>query len=147
MTPMESLGARIAEGVSVGILREARTVGVVGSRDYPELDRVRRLIDQLHPQVCVVSGGARGVDREAVMHAKGTGRLAVEITPYGDSREEWVSAAFARNGMIALVSDVVVAFWDGQSPGTADTIRRAMKLGKCIVVPPQEGPQVWEMVP
>lgn len=150
MTPMESVGARIAQGISLRMVSDAQVVAVVGSREWPkdELVRVRRLVELLHPQAAVISGGAQGVDLEAAAHAKGLGHAVVEFRPFGDARERWVQAAFARNGFLALCADIVIAFWTGESKGTADTIRKAMKTGGCcVVVLPGQEPQVWECVP
>lgn len=43
-------------------------------------------------------------------------------------------AAFARNHWIVNDSDVVVAFWDGTSKGTAHSIRAAQTAGKRVFV-------------
>lgn len=145
---LNQVGAEIAgEAVefavktSIDILRDARRVGIVGSRDYPEIDRVGRLIELLHPDVYVISGGAKGVDVEARLKAQTHRRHVIEITAFG---ERYVESLFERNSIIALCSDVVCAFWDGHSNGTADTIRKAMKIsGKCIVALPGEPPAIW----
>jgi DNA recombination-mediator protein A len=145
---LNKVGAEVADEAgcfsiktSVDILRDARRVGIVGSRDYPELDRVGKLVELLHPDVYVISGGARGVDQEARLMAMTHHRHLIEITVQG---ERYVESLFERNTVIVLGSDVVCAFWDGESNGTADTIRKAMHLsGKVIVALPGESPQVW----
>ena len=40
--------------------RPERYLAVVGSRDFPDLDRVRQFIQGLSPRTIIVSGGARG---------------------------------------------------------------------------------------
>lgn len=147
MTPLELVGARVSSEVSMAILRSAHVVGIVGSRGYPEPERVAALLKLLAANTVIISGGAEGPDRAAVAGALGSWRPAVELKPIGSDKNLWVQAAHARNGMIALCSDVVVAFWDGQSSGTADTISKALKLGKCIVALPGQAPQVWVPAP
>ncbi len=45
-----------------------------------------------------------------------------------------------RNQLIVARCTDVIAFWDGKSPGTLDTIRKAMKAGKsCAVYPLPKG--------
>lgn len=129
---------------SVDIVAGARRVGIVGSRVYPELERIRTLVDLLHSDAYVISGGAEGVDRAATAAGLATRRPVIELKPIGADKRLWVRAAFERNELIALCSDVVVAFWDGASNGTADTIRHALRIsGKCIVALPGQPPAVW----
>jgi predicted Rossmann fold nucleotide-binding protein DprA/Smf involved in DNA uptake len=145
---MNKVGAEVADEAgcfsiktSIDILKDARRVGIVGSRNYPELDRVGKLIQLLHPDAYVISGGARGVDREARLKAQTYRRDVIEVTAQG---ERYVRTLFERNTVIVLASDVIVAFWNGESNGTADTIRKAMKLsGKVVVALPGLPPQVW----
>lgn len=146
----ELVGARIAQGISLQMVADAQVVAIVGSREWPkdQLHRVRQLVEQLSPTATVISGGAQGVDLEGAARAKGRGHAVVEFRPFGDARENWVKAAFARNGFLALCADVTIAFWDGTSSGTKDTIWKAMKTGGCcVVVLPGQEPQVWELVP
>jgi len=43
-------------------------------------------------------------------------------------------AGFLRNTEIVAEADEVVAFWDGESKGTQDTIKKAKEAGKLKVV-------------
>jgi hypothetical protein len=45
-------------------------VGIVGSRDFKNLERVRNIVRSLPPGTMVVSGGARGVDKAAETEAR-----------------------------------------------------------------------------
>lgn len=148
MTSIESVEAEIAGDASVfplktssGIVLAAAWVGIVGSRDYPEVRRVAALVDLLDSATTIVSGGARGVDTAAVEAAKLRGLGTVVIRP-GDPGQ--IAGYFARNTAIVRSSDVVVAFWDGASSGTEDAIRKALKFNGAVVVAlPREAPQVW----
>lgn len=118
-------------------------VAVVGSRDFPRPNLVRNFIYTLTQGDTVISGGARGVDRLAETVALSRGMKVHIIKPdlvgipaFG---EEGYKAAYAarakeRNQKVVDTSDQVVAFWDGFSPGTRDTIARARLAGKMVTV-------------
>lgn len=126
------------------LLREPRVVAVVGSRRYPEPERVRSLIHSLPRESMVVSGGALGIDVLAARLARERDLGVVELIPSAEQRGNWIKAALLRDQWFGLVADVVVAFWDGQSKGTRETISYALRRsGKCIVVLPGEKPAVW----
>ena len=140
-------------------------VAIVGSRDYPRLDLVRAFVRSLPENACVVSGGARGVDQAAEAEAL-EGRLLVRsyrpvregnfwrielITENGIMRsEKWMrgqfstfpKAAFTRNKMIVDEAGSVAAFWDGQSKGTLDTIKKAKAAGILYAVYGPEGEEL-----
>jgi hypothetical protein len=84
-----------------------KKIAVIGSRNYPHLDRVRRYVEKLEEGTIVVTGGARGVDK---------------------------TAGFKRNTQIVNDADVVVAFWDGTSRGSLDTITKAVKCNKTVII-------------
>lgn len=80
----------------------------------------------------IVSGGAQGADSLGARWAKEYG-VPVRIfkpdwTKYGKA------AGFMRNTDIVEAADVVVAFWDGVSNGTRDSIAKAEKAGKAVLV-------------
>lgn len=111
-------------------------VAIVGSRDYPDLDAVRAYVRALPLGTVVVSGGADGVDKEAVSEARSRfGMGWQEFLPnwakYG------ARAGAVRNAEIVAFADRVVAFWNGTSKGTKITIDMARRAGKpCEVVTP-----------
>jgi hypothetical protein len=107
-------------------------VAIVGSRDYPDLDQVVQFVRGLPSDTVVVSGGARGVDRTAEQTARACG-LRTLIFP-ADWTRHGKRAGFLRNDQILAAAEEVVAFWDGRSPGTADTIRKARRAGKRVKV-------------
>ena len=76
----------------------------------------------------IVSGGARGADSLAGRYAKQF------VIPLKVFEAEWdkygKSAGFIRNQTIVDNCDMVLAFWDGESRGTADTIEKAKKAKK-----------------
>jgi len=108
-------------------------IAVVGSRDFTDLGRVRRFIASLPAGVVVLSGGARGVDRCAVDAARSRGLRCIEYFADWD-RYGLQLAGRIRNQVVAERCDRMVAFWDGWSTGTQDAFRRALGLGRHVVV-------------
>lgn len=80
----------------------------------------------------IVSGGAQGVDSWAAEIATERGFPVVEIRP--NWKKYGAGAGFRRNKEIVLAADDVVAFWDGSSNGTLDSIKKAEKLQRPLMV-------------
>lgn len=108
------------------------TVAIVGSRDYPRLDLVRRYIETLPEDTVIVSGGAKGVDEVAVTWAKWCELSTVEYLPEWEKYGK--SAGFRRNELIVQHCDRLVAFHHADSKGTAHSIRLARAAGKPVLV-------------
>lgn len=108
-------------------------IAIVGSRNFYDYLLLQQVIDDfcLKNQVAkLISGGAPGADRLAKRYAA-EHKLEIEVL-----RPNWKTgrgAGLARNTDIVAKADVVITFWDGISPGTRDTIRKATKAGKVIV--------------
>jgi hypothetical protein len=112
---------------------EAMNIAIIGSRDFPSLWMVRAIVDCLIPtKHIVVSGGAKGVDNIAVDQAKfrniPRAVYRPDYTSYGSN------APHVRNDQIINLADYVIAFWDGESPGTKSVIDKVIKAGKPYVV-------------
>lgn len=99
-------------------------VGIVGSRDFKHLEMVKAFVLALPEGSEIVSGGARGVDQMAENTALGRGLERHIFRP--DWEREGKRAGFIRNTVIVQASECIVAFWDGQSRGAADTIWKAI---------------------
>ena len=110
-------------------------IAIVGSRKNVDLGRVRAFVRTLPASVTVVSGGAIGVDRTAEDEARACG-LSVISFP-ADWETHGKAAGMIRNKDIVSNSECVVAFWDGQSSGTENTINRAETEGKRVWINPQ----------
>lgn len=110
-------------------------LAVVGSRsyaDYPtftsEMDALRKEID-----ICeIVSGGARGADSMAERYARENGIEMRVFKP--DWRLHGRKAGLLRNLDIVGRANYVIAFWDGNSPGTRSAINIARKTNKNVKV-------------
>lgn len=106
-----------------------KRIAVVGSRDYPNLDEVQQFVFEQERDTVIISGGARGVDTVAVNEAKRL-HMPYEVYPADWSRGR--RAGMLRNHDIVAKADEVVAFWDGVSAGTANTIQIATRVGKPV---------------
>lgn len=81
----------------------------------------------------IVSGHATGADALGERYAQERG-LQVELHP-ADWDAYGRAAGPKRNEQMAEVADALIAFWDGQSRGTANMINVARKKGlKAFVV-------------
>lgn len=108
---------------------------IAGSRGFDRYDLMRSALDRLLEGAevdCVVSGGARGADslgeRWATEHGLRIERHLPDWETYGRS------AGIRRNRQMCVSADILVAFWDGESRGTAFTIGFMRSLGKPVHV-------------
>ena len=98
-------------------------VGVIGSRGLT-VDNLEQYLPEDTTEI--VSGGAKGIDtcaREyALSHDIKLTEFLPEYSRYGRG------APLKRNLQIIIYSDLVIAFWDGQSKGTKNVIENFKKL-------------------
>ncbi len=78
----------------------------------------------------IVSGGARGVDTSAKEYALSHGLRYTEFLPEYDKYGK--GAPLKRNELIVENADLVMAFWDGLSHGTAYVIDYCHRVGKPV---------------
>lgn len=107
-------------------------VAIVGSREYAHLGKVEKYIRTLPNDTIIVSGGAIGVDKWAEQWARFLGLGTIILKP--DWNKYGKAAGMIRNTQIVETCDKLVAFWDGKSKGTKDSIDKATKLGKPVEV-------------
>ena len=106
---------------------------IAGGREFSDYallcESCDKFLCQKHQthDIVVISGTARGADilGERYAHERG---YAVEKYP-ADWNRDGKSAGFIRNAQMASVADALIAFWDGQSKGTAHMIREANSRG------------------
>lgn len=106
-------------------------LAIVGSRKVSANSIVplaNRLNDIMGSSDVIVSGGAVGVDSLAEAIAKARGIPTLIFQP--DWKKYGKIAGFKRNQKIVDAADAFNIFWDGESPGTRDTIERVKKSGK-----------------
>ena len=112
-------------------------LAVVGSRIFDDSfydevkDKLDFIIAKYHVNV-IVSGGAKGIDTLADKYANEM-RLSKIIFP-----AQWQvygrSAGVIRNKEIVDYCDLLVAFWDGKSSGTKNSIDLAKEQDKLLKV-------------
>ena len=108
-------------------------MAIVGSRHFPELDRVRDFVRALPNGATVVTGGASGVDAAAGEAARERALGLIKLPPRLEEASD-PSASARRNQELVESADVLVAFWDGQSSGTRKTVERALESGREVHV-------------
>ena len=104
-------------------------LAIIGSRNL----HVENLSDYIPEGVTeIISGGAHGIDSCAREFAVQNGIRLTEFLP--DYRRYGRGAPLKRNNLIVDAADEVLAFWDGNSRGTAYTIRYAHEKSKNVRV-------------
>ena len=78
----------------------------------------------------IVSGGAKGVDRDGEYFAKCNNLPIKQFIP--DWNKYGKSAGMIRNHEMAEYADALVAVWDGKSRGTQHMILDMQKTGKPV---------------
>ncbi len=107
-------------------------VGVVGTRTFGNYEFLEQELDRMFPRGMnlIVTGDAKGADSLAIRYAK---NHCIPFLKLDANWDEYGKAAGSlRNREIVIHSDHVVAFWDGKSPGTQNTIQ--LSKGKCTVI-------------
>ncbi len=110
-------------------------VAVVGSRTFSLPIQIETILDRLHGSIgpfVLISGGAAGVDSTAEQWATRR-QLEKKIFP-ANWDQDGKKAGILRNTLIVEHADLILAFWDGVSPGTLDTIVKSKKKKKKIAV-------------
>jgi hypothetical protein len=105
-------------------------LAVVGSRSFTDWELLKRSIDGVRQQFQlteIISGGARGADSLAERYARENNlKLILFIPDWSLGR----GAGILRNRDIIAAADLVIAFWDGESKGTKNSLEVAAQLQK-----------------
>jgi predicted Rossmann fold nucleotide-binding protein DprA/Smf involved in DNA uptake len=110
-------------------------LGIIGSRLFNNYEFVKqKIIENFDIKTIdtIISGGAKGVDTLGEQFADEFCILKDISKP--DWNKHGKGAAFIRNQEIVNRADVLIAFPIKNSGGTWDTIRRAQKAGKNVLV-------------
>lgn len=106
-------------------------VAVIGSRTFNNYESVKDKLDSISGITLIVSGGAMGADTLGERYAR---ENDIPIRVYKPDWTKGRGAGFLRNTDIINDADIVVAFWDGKSRGTLDSIAKAEKQGKKVLI-------------
>lgn len=109
-------------------------VVVCGSRDWSDWGVVEAALSILPAGSQVVHGGARGADRMAGSVARRLGHFVAYMPANWERYGR--SAGMRRNEQMleCVRPELVIAFWDGSSAGTKNTIDRARRAGIRVAV-------------
>ena len=108
---------------------------VAGSRSFEDYKFLEHQLDKILkdiPDVTIISGHARGADRLAEKYARSRG-FKLEIYP-ADWKRYGKAAGYRRNEKMAMVADMLIAFWDGVSKGTKHMIEIMRRRNKKVHV-------------
>ena len=90
-------------------------------------------------QITIVHGNATGADAYARIFA---GKMQMFQEPFPANWQTHGKAAgpIRNQEMVNLGADICLAFWDGQSKGTADCIAKAVRAGIPVSITPKGKP-------
>jgi hypothetical protein len=116
-------------------------LGVVGSRTFSDRDLIFAWLDRLHKELGpfdrIIAGDSIGPDMIAQKWGKNN-QLDVKVC-YADWTNKGKEASYLRNINVIDGSDLIVAFWDGDSKGTAHAIRITRMANKPLLVISKSG--------
>jgi hypothetical protein len=110
-------------------------IGIIGSRDACGSEEERyKIICGAVPVNCteIVSGGAEGIDTLAERYAREHSLMFKKFEPeyykYGKN------APLMRNAQIIEYANLILAFWDGKSRGTAQAVKLCCETDKPVEI-------------
>ena len=105
---------------------------IAGGRDFDDYDVLSKVVDQviseLQAPITIISGKAKGADSLGEKYAIEHGLLTL-LFP-ADWKKHGRGAGPIRNAQMAEEADMLIAFWDGSSRGTANMIGQMQRRGK-----------------
>ncbi len=110
-------------------------LAVIGSRDFTNYPELKEALDKVSKYIdieLIISGGARGADSLAERYAKEHDIQTLIFRP--DWEKYGRKAGIVRNYDIIRNCDMVIAFWDGKSKGTAHSISIAREQKKKVLI-------------
>jgi hypothetical protein len=112
---------------------------IAGSRTFTDYQLLCQVLAPDKARITqVITGGAPGADRLGYRWAWKHGLGKQHRLFKADWERFGKSAGYRRNHQMAQAGDMLIAFWDGQSPGTAHMIQCMRQLDKPVVVIPTD---------
>jgi hypothetical protein len=106
-------------------------VAVIGSRSFNNYDKLTNTLSGINISE-IISGGAIGADKLGERYANEKNIPTKIFLP--DWEKYGKSAGFKRNSDIVNEAELIVVFWDMQSKGSKDSILKAEKLNKKVLI-------------
>lgn len=106
---------------------------IAGSREFTDYETLEAACDAILGPLeveCILSGCAKGADELGERYAKERGYV-VEPFP-ADWKTHGRPAGIIRNKQMAEKADMLIAFWDGYSPGTKHMVWVATEMGLTV---------------
>lgn len=123
-------------GYDIEESKSKRKIAVVGSRNFSNYGYfkaiMKKFLSNFHEPILVSGGASSGADMFAEKYAKEEG-IEILIFP-ADWDKHGKAAGFIRNKDIWDSSDRGIAFWDGESKGTAHSFDIAKKQKKKLYI-------------
>lgn len=119
------------------INQTGKRLAVIGSRTCTDEAFVFRVLDKNKDKIkLIVSGGAAGADSLATAWAtkNGVPFLVFPAKWHDENGKYDRGAGFRRNRDIVQYCDMVLAFWDGVSKGTENSLQIAEQLKKPVKI-------------
>ena len=107
-------------------------IAIVGSPDYSDLWQVVAYVQRLPRGTMVISGAAKGVETVVAKVARLCGLEFIEYLPNWDKYGS--AAGKYQSEQIVDHCDQLVAFWDGTSKDTQESIDQAKAAGKTVEI-------------
>ncbi len=122
-----------------GVAHMRKRVVVCGGKDFADMDLCFRTLDELLPkdsEVEIISGRAKGADTFGEEYAR-SHSMELAVFPAEWSKYGRAAGPIRNRQMIEYAQQedaLVIAFWNGQSCGTRNTIDFARKAGVEVCV-------------
>lgn len=113
-------------------------LAIIGSRNFKDYELLCAEIAKLPKPSTIVSGGANGADSLGKRYADEFGIPTTIFPaiwhPQGEDGPMDKGAGMKRNTDIINTADAILAFWDGDSTGTIDSINKGLMAKKHVKI-------------
>lgn len=104
---------------------------IAGTRTFSDYELLKSSVQELQIEITkIISGHAEGADLLGEQYAHENGIGVIQFP--AKWREYGKSAGPIRNKEMANDADILIAFWDGESPGTKNMIDTMERLKKPV---------------
>ena len=113
------------------------TVAIIGSRNFTNSKFAEKTLNNLVKDrnlkiTIIYSGAAKGADKIGAIWGRKNNIEVIEFIPEWDKYKK--AAGFMRNSLIIENADIIIAFYDMKSKGTADSLKKAKELNKEVII-------------